>query len=430
MDSATLQQWVTNRRQRFYELVEDLTDEQLRVPWLPTINLILWEICHASYFYEFFLLRQGAGQEPVRPDSDALFDSMHIGHEARWRLPLPDRAGCFAYIDAVHERVCTLIEKGLDERTHYLLLYSIFHGDMHHEALAYTRQTLGFAAPLISSDSSDSSEKKRDRSAKSEEVCGDASVAGGTFILGAPDSGSFCFDNEKWGHPIEVEPFKIARTAVSEADFQEFVLAGGYQRAEFWSVEGWAWRQGASAGLPLYWRRAGERDFERRIFSQWLPLDPQRAMIHVNWYEANAWCRWANRRLPTEAEWEMAAAADESSQKRRHPWGDEDPSGKRSNLGFVSLGPVDVSAFSQGDSYYGCRQMTGNVWEWTSSTFAPYPGFVPDMYSDYSQVSFHTRKVLRGGCWATSFRTIRNTWRNFFQPARNDIFAGFRSCAR
>ncbi len=423
MDSATLHQWVSNSRRRFDELVKDLSDEQVQVPWLPTINLILWELCHASYFYEIFLLRQGSGQEPVRPDSDDLFDSMNIGHEARWRLPLPNRAECFAYVDAVHERVCTLIEKGLDERTQYLLLYSIFHGDMHHEALAYTRQTLGFAAPNIGAD-------KKELPAEIETISGDVSVAGGTFILGATDQSSFCFDNEKWSHPIEVEPFKIARAAVSEDDFKEFVLAGGYQRPEFWGVEGWAWRQGASAGLPLYWRRAGERDFERRLFDQWVPLEPQRAMIHINWYEASAWCQWANRRLPTEAEWEMAAAADNSAQKRRYPWGDESPSSERSNLGFVSIGPVDVSAFSLGDSFSGCRQMTGNVWEWTSSTFAPYPGFTPDMYSDYSQVSFHTRKVLRGGCWATSFRTIRNTWRNFFQPARNDIFAGFRSCAK
>jgi iron(II)-dependent oxidoreductase len=421
-DSETLTRWVADGRARSLHIVNDLSDEQLRVPWLPTVNPILWELCHASFFYESFLLRDGAGQEPVLQDSGALFDSMTIGHETRWRLPVPDRAGSLAYGDAVRQRVVDLIDKGLDERLTYLLMYSVFHGDMHNEALTYTRQALGYPAPSFDVATADVS--------ASDEAQGDATLPGGVFVLGATTETPFCFDNEKWGHEIEVQPFAIARTAVTEGEVRDFVLEGGYDRREFWSPQGWAWREAVQASLPLYWRHPGGKDFERRHFDRWIPIEDRRAAIHISWYEADAWCRWAKRRLPTEAEWEMAAARgeDDAEGKRRHPWGNDPPSTARCNMDWKAMGPVDVSACSAGDSAAGCRQMTGNVWEWTATTFAPYPEFTPDMYADYSQTSFHTRKVLRGGCWATPSRTIRNTWRNFFQPARRDVFAGFRTC--
>jgi iron(II)-dependent oxidoreductase len=152
-------------------------------------------------------------------------------------------------------------------------------------------------------------------------------------------------------------------------------------------------------------------------------------MIHVSWYEAEAYCRWARRRLPTEAEWEMAASMGERHSKRRFPWGDAAPTSERANLDGGALGCLPVDALPDGDSAYGCRQMIGNVWEWTAETFRPYPGFRTDMYRDYSEPWFGTHKVLRGGCWATRSRLLRNTWRNFYPPDRRDVWAGFRTCA-
>jgi iron(II)-dependent oxidoreductase len=150
-------------------------------------------------------------------------------------------------------------------------------------------------------------------------------------------------------------------------------------------------------------------------------------VIHVNWYEADAYCRWAGRRLPTEAEWEAAAAGPDP--KRRFPWGDEPPDPTRANLDGTALGCCDVAACPAGDSGFGCRQMFGNVWEWTASDFGPYPGFVPDPYKEYSQPWFGTHKVLRGGAWPTRARLLRTTWRNFYTPDRRDVWAGFRTCA-
>ena len=166
------------------------------------------------------------------------------------------------------------------------------------------------------------------------------------------------------------------------------------------------------------------------------PLEPHLPVIHVNYYEAEAYCRWAGRRLPTEAEWETAAAVEPnsagnglSSRKRRFPWGDEPPTPEHANLDWNAMGCVDVGACPKSDSAFGCRQMIGNVWEWTCTPFRPYPGFEIDPYKEYSEPWFETRNVLRGGCWTTRSRLLRNTWRNFYTPDRRDVLAGFRTCA-
>jgi iron(II)-dependent oxidoreductase len=167
-----------------------------------------------------------------------------------------------------------------------------------------------------------------------------------------------------------------------------------------------------------------------------VPLQPDFPVIHVNWYEAEAYCRWAGRRLPTEGEWELAAAAEPTPdnkgitrRKRRYPWGDDPPRPDRANLDGMRGGCVPVSAFGAGDSAWGCRQMVGSAWEWTATSFEPYPGFRPDPYKEYSQPWFGgTHKVLRGGAFATRYRLVHNTFRNFYTPDRRDVLAGFRTC--
>jgi iron(II)-dependent oxidoreductase len=174
----------------------------------------------------------------------------------------------------------------------------------------------------------------------------------------------------------------------------------------------------------------------RRHFDQWVPLEDRLPVIHINWYEAEAYCSWASRRLPTEAEWEMAASCEPSSgnrpianPKRVFPWGDESPTPDRANLDWFAMGCIEVDALPSGDSAFGCRQMIGNTWEWTSTNFGPYPGFEPGPYKEYSAPWFGDHKVLRGGCWATRSGMIRNAYRNFYTPDRRDVWAGFRTCA-
>jgi len=159
-----------------------------------------------------------------------------------------------------------------------------------------------------------------------------------------------------------------------------------------------------------------------------LPLADDEPVVHVSWDEAQAFCRYAGRRLPTEAEWEFAATWDPAAgRKRAFPWGDEPWQAAKANLDNADL--ASIHAYPEGDSAFGVRQMIGNVWEWTSSDFLPYPGFLRDPYKEYSEPWFGNHKVLRGGCFTTSPRIARTTYRNFSSRDRSDVFAGLRTCA-
>jgi iron(II)-dependent oxidoreductase len=420
-----LQDWVPDARRRAQELLEDLDDPQLLGPRLAIINPLLWEVGHLAWFQEKWVLRRGGRAESVLAGADALYDSAAVPHDTRWDLPLPSRRQTLRYVHQVEERVLDRLGRpDVSPDDIYFSLLSVFHTDMHTEAFAYTRQTLGYPAPRLGPPPDPGG---------AGPWPGDAQVPGGRFLLGASVGEPFVFDNEKWAHEVEVAPFAIARAPVTQAEFAAFVDEGGYRRREFWGQEGWAWREREGATQPVYWRPTAG-GWERRDFDRWLPLEPHRPVLHVSWYEAQAYCRWAGRRLPTEAEWELAAAAESAppgarAPKRRFPWGDDAPSPERANLDGQRPGCLDVAACPAGDSPWGCRQMIGNVWEWTASPFLPYPGFVLDPYREYSQPWFGTHKVLRGGCWVTRGRLLRNTWRNYYRPERRDVWAGFRTCA-
>ena len=420
----TLAEAVADARRRTLELASALSDTQLLGPRLSIVNPPLWELGHVAWFQERWVLRHAARRAPLRADGDALYDSAAVPHDTRWELPLPDLAETVAYLRDVEARVAALVERGGADP--YFVALSVFHEDMHGEAMAYTRQTLGYPAP---------GSPTRRRRSRAAATCPETSRCPGARSGSARSRArAFVFDNEKWAHPVELAPFRIARAPVTQARFAEFVEDGGYRRREWWSDAGWRWREAAGAEEPVYWERRGGR-WLRRDFDRWVPLEPHRPMVHVSWYEAEAWCRWAGRRLPTEAEWEAAAAAEPgpggglSPTKRRFPWGDEPPGPERAHLGARCLHAVDVGALAAGDSAFGCRQMIGNVWEWTASDFLPYPGFAPDPYHEYSEPWFGTHKVLRGGCFATPPRLAGNTFRNFYTPDRRDVWAGFRTCA-
>ncbi len=445
LTAATLAEWVCDARQRTIEMVADLSDEQLLGPRLSFVNPLLWEIGHVAWFQEKWVLRHACGEPPGREDADALYDSIAIPHDTRWDLPLPSREATLAYLRSVRDRVLEKVrQREPGDEVIYHTLYTVFHEDMHNEAFLYARQTLGYPPPRLFVDAAN---RAGPRSAvpavpavpavhSGGPLPGDIEVPGGTFLLGAGREEPFVFDNEKWAHPVRVEPFAIARAPVSQVEFLAFVEEGGYRSEEFWSSEGWHWREEAGAEHPVYWRKESNGNWLRRHFDQWVRLEPHRPILHVNWHEAQAYCRWAKRRLPTEAEWEAAASAEPSSdgqelssKKRRFPWGNESPTPERANLDARANGCLEVGALAGGDSVCGCRQMIGNVWEWTADALLPYPGFVSDLYKEYSEPWFRTHQVLRGGCWATRSRLLRSTYRNYYTPDRRDVWAGFRTCA-
>ena len=414
------------------ELVGDLTDEQLMGPRLSIVNPLRWEIGHVAWFQEFWILRHLGGLPPILAHGDELYDSARIAHDTRWDLPLPSRAETLAYMKMVLDRVCDLSDQrrrrpidGYDEA--YFLHLALFHEQMHAEAITYTRQTLCYPRPRLSITAI-----VRDGV---PEVSGDAYVPGGAFLLGDSPGAAFVFDNEQQPHNVVVAPFSVSKTAVTNAEFAAFVNDGGYTRREFWSEEAWQWRRNAGAEHPIYWHRQPGSRWLRRDFDKWVPLEDRVAVIHVNWFEADAYCRWAGRRLPSEAEWEMAASCELSadglsisSRKRRFPWGDQPPTPGRANLDWQSMGCIEVDALPASDGAFGCRQMIGNSWEWIGTAFSAYPGFAPGPYKEYSAPWFGDHKVLRGGCWATRSRMIRSAYRNFYTPDRRDVWAGFRTC--
>lgn len=370
------------------------------------------------------MLREACGCAPQLPEVDELYDSAGVHHPDRWLLLLPSPERTLGYLERVlAQSLDCLVARPRDDGLRYFAALVLYHEDMHGEALLYTRQTMGYPPPVL--------ERPIEPAPAAGPCPGDVVIAGGRFPLGARREQGFLFDNEKWSHEVEVQPFAMARAPVTEAEFLAFVEDGGYRRRDLWSHEGRDWLEAASAEHPVYWRREGPGRWLQRRFDRWLPLRPHAPMLHVNWHEAQAYCQWAGRRLPTEAEWERAAcgAAWRAEDKPRQPWGNEEPDRSRAHVDAMSLECAEVGAFPPGDSGDGCRQLVGNVWEWTASTFAPYPGFAADPYREYSEPWFGSRKVLRGGCFATRGRMLWNTLRNFFTPERRDVFAGFRTVA-
>jgi iron(II)-dependent oxidoreductase len=432
--AADLASLLLDARRRTLALIEDLSDEQLVGPELPIVNPLLWEIGHLAWFQEKWTLRHLRGEKPVWDAADGLYDSARVAHDTRWSLPLPSRAATLAYMRRVLDRALERLEgHSPDAPEFYFYHLAAFHEDMHAEAFVYTRQTLAYLAPPAHN-----SGPPEETSAPAGRAAADAEVPGGRFLLGASPDAPFVFDNEKWAHEVVVRPFAIARAKVTNGEFAAFVQDDGYCRPELWSDAGWKWREAVHAGHPVYWLRPSGADCHWRRYDRVVPLDPRLPVVHVNWYEADAYCRWAGRRLPTEAEWEMAASAEPAEggrvlgpRKRLYPWGDEPPGPGRAHLDGAEPGCVPVDALPAGDSAFGCRQMIGNSWEWTADDFGPYPGFVADPYKEYSEPWFGgTHKALRGGAFATRARLVRNTYRNFFTPDRRDVLAGFRTCRR
>jgi iron(II)-dependent oxidoreductase len=256
-------------------------------------------------------------------------------------------------------------------------------------------------------------------------------VDGGRSTMGTSDH-PWAYDNERRAHEVELAPFRIDTTAVTNRSYRRFIDDGGYDDPRLWSSAGAEWKAGEQAEHPLFWQREGGGGWSILRFGTPLDLDDHldEPVQHVSFHEAEAFARWAGKRLPTEAEWEKAATWHPTEGQQPWPWGDAPATAARADLGQRAIGPDPVGSRPLGASPWGCLGMVGGVWEWTSSTFRPYPGFEAWPYREYSEVFWgDDYKVLRGGSWAADPIAVRATFRNWDLPIRRQIFAGFR-CAK
>ncbi|GAB3229928.1 ergothioneine biosynthesis protein EgtB [Glycomyces halotolerans] len=407
-------------RRRTIALTDCLDDEQLRAQHSPLMSPLVWDLAHVGNVEEIHLLRDLGDRPAIRPDLDDVYDAFEHPRSERPQLPLLSPTEARSYLGEVRAQTIEVIDSldladAPDRRQ--LLLFVVQHEHQHAETMLATHQLRDGPAVLTA---------PRPESADAEVPGGEVRVEAGEFQMGT-STDDWALDNERPAHWVETSPYWIDTAPVTNEAYQRFVDDGGYDEPRWWTAEGWEHRLETGMSAPLFWRREGEL-WTRRRFGRTEPVPPQEPVMHVGWYEADAYARWAGRRLPTEAEWEKAARWDpEGGLTRRNPWGEAEPGAEHANLGR-HLEPAPAGSFPAGRAPCGALQMLGDVWEWTASDFAAYPGFRPFPYEEYSTVFFGDRyKVLRGGSFATHPDACRATFRNWDFPIRRQIFAGFRT---
>ena len=411
-------------RARSALLTEAVDDADLMRQHSPIMSPLVWDLAHVGNQEELWLVRDVGGREPVRRDIDDLYDAFKQPRRDRPLLPLlrPDEAR--AYLDTVRTKVLDLLDSvRFDDRRlvtdGFAFGMIVQHEQQHDETMLATHQ-LRVGPPVLTAPPPPPS---------AAPVTGQVLVPAGPFTMGT-STDPWALDNERPAHRIDLPAYLIDAAPVTNAAYLAFIADGGYAQRRWWSEAGWQHRCSAGLSAPMHWQRDGS-DWGYLRFGRFSPLIPDEPVVHVCYYEAEAYAAWAGQRLPTEAEWEKAARWDPvSGRSRRYPWGDDDPTAEHANLGQRHLAPAPVGAYPAGASPLGVHQLIGDVWEWTSTGFDGYPGFAAFPYREYSEVFFgESYRVLRGGSFGTDRAACRGTFRNWDLPIRRQIFSGFR-CVR
>lgn len=384
---------------------------------------LIWDLAHVGNYEDIWLIRAIGDGAGVGPEYDGIYDAFKHLRSERPKLSLLGPEDARTYIGNVRGRVLDVLESvELDPSSRmldhgYLYGMVIQHEHQHDETMLATLQLIEGDAPLPVG---------KPAPLASEIPTREAAIPGGEYLIGT-DTEPWAYDNERPSHRINLTAFSIDTAPVTNAEYAAFIEAGAYGSAELWTDAGWEWRNQSGAESPLFWQRNGG-GWVRRRFGVVEEVPADQPVQHVSWYEADAYARWVGRRLPTEAEWEVAASITPDGSKLRFPWGDSAPTDSLANLGQRHMSPAGVGAYPAGVSPWGCHQMIGDVWEWTSSSFSAYPGYSAFPYREYSEVFFGADyKVLRGGSWAAHPLAVRSTFRNWDFPQRRQIFSGFRT---
>jgi iron(II)-dependent oxidoreductase len=426
-DVQRITELLREARERTVQLIQPVSDDDLRKQHNVLMSPIVWDLGHIAHFEELWLNRNVHGTVEFG-EMPGIYNPFENPRRVRGALELPGREEVLEILDEVRARVLdkldTLDLEAGDPllRAGYVYAMVAQHEYQHNETILQTLQ-LKLGEPY-----------RAPRAIVIPEPTLDIAVGtmvrfpGGHVPIGTLDR-TVAYDNERPRHLVEVRPFRIDVAPVTNAQYVEFIEDGGYRRRELWSEAGWAWKEADAAEAPKYWWPEGA-EWHSRMFDRAGPVDPRRPVVHVSYHEADAFARWAGKRLPNEFEWEAAASFDPvTGEQRLYPWGNEPWTPALANLDQLSFDTAPVGAYPRHLSPIGCYGMIGDVWEWTSSDFRGYPGHETFPYPEYSEVFFGDEyKVLRGGSFATRPGAIRNTFRNWDYPIRRQIFSGFR-CA-
>jgi iron(II)-dependent oxidoreductase len=416
-------------RARTLLLIAPVPEEDLRKQHDPLMGPIIWDLGHIAHFEELWLLDNLRGD--IRfGEMPGMFNPFENPRAQRGTLALPSLASMSDVLTAVRARVFAALEHApLDDAALPLLhggyVYNMVlqHEYQHGETILQTlqlKQGAPYAAPRAAPVRPATVPIDTDAMAY---------FPGGEVIIGTADR-TAAYDNERPSHAVTLKPFLIDVSPVTRAQYLRFMEDGGYTRRELWTDAGWRWLQEAGVAAPMYWTSV-DGEWQVRTMDRTSGADAAVPVCHVCCHEAEAYARWADKRLPTEQEWEAAAAWDpESCTRRDYPWGDDVPGPLHANVDQLAFEPAPIGSHPRNISPIGCYGMIGDVWEWTASDFAGHPGFTAFPYAEYSEIFFGPEyRVLRGGSWATRPGAIRSTFRNWDYPIRRQIFSGFR-CAR
>ncbi len=425
-----LKQTIANQlelvRKNSLSLLDPLDNFQLTTQHSPLMSPLVWDLAHVGNYEDLWLLRE-LGSTAYDPSYDDIYDAFSHPRSQRPSLDLLSPEKARIYISEIRKRALDVLDKtSLDQPkgsvdNSFIYRLVIQHEHQHDETILATLQLMKDPllppkpAPLLNKVPTQDKETL---------------IPGGYFRMGT-DIDPWAYDNERPSYEVFVEDFFMDTFPVTNGEFLNFMLDQGYSNPQYWTDKGWEWVQSGNIKSPLFWSQDSKGSWIRNRFGWEEAIDPQEPVQHVSWYEADAFARWTNKRLPTEVEWEKAASWDpKSNSKARFPWGNADPDDSKANLNHLRFGPTRIGTYPNSVSKYGIHQMIGDVWEWVGNNFTPYPGYQSFPYDEYSKVFFGSDyKVLKGGSWASSSQVARNTFRNWDFPQRRQIFSGFR-CAR
>ncbi len=424
LESVSLLEQFRETRNRTLELVKTLEKDDFVVQTAFFMSPPKWHIGHVSWIYEAIMSKIDKNYEFYSKEFSEYLNSYYqqfgvpYDKGLRGAVSRPTTDQIFQYFNTINQRVEKFIDTQiLSEDAKKMIIMGFHHECQHQELLIYDLQHLLAEQyrPVKKNEilSSDNIERKSTK------------IKGGIYKMGN-NGNEFCYDIELPEHKVFLNDYSIDVFPITNQQYLEFMDSGGYETYKYWLSDGWEKVKANKWKAPMYWEKINDK-WHVRDFLGIREINPNEPVCHVSYYEADAYCKWAGKRLPTEAEWEKAACWNEERQeKTTFPWGNEMPSTDKCNLlESYHWRCSDVGSYPNGVSHSGCQQMIGDVWEWTSSEFTGYPGFKSG-FDEYNDKWFTNQKVLRGGSFGTPKMSIRGSYRNFFRLDERWLFSGFR----